>query len=156
MTDTGATTLNDMADYVSSSHSSTSTSATNTANSLNEISVSEDKNPEWVNNLLEYFEFCDKQQRVVKENDKERKRDYFTLKCLLCEKMSNQDNEGGKGTNKTKSQKARKGVKTRAKIFTDMKITGCNASSFARHLQVHNKFNQKILFIQYAPVSLIE
>lgn len=97
-------------------------------------SLTEDRNPEWVNNLLEYFEFCDKEQRTVKEKDKDRQRDYFTLKCLLCKKKC--ENPPKANQDDSTSKKKKRNGKKNDKQAEDIKITGCNASSFARHLQV--------------------
>lgn len=97
-------------------------------------SVSVERHPEWVNNLLEYFTFCEKHQRIVKEKDKDRKRDYYTLKCLLCSKKQESTTDSVKDSSGwNKKKKVGKGC---GKIMADVQLVGCNASSFARHLQV--------------------
>lgn len=91
-------------------------------------------NPEWITNLLEYFEFCERQTRIVKEKDKDRKRDYFTLKCSLC-MTPEPPLEPKQGVSKNSTSK-----KASVRESKDVKIVGCNASSFSRHLQVNTIF----------------
>lgn len=66
-----------------------------TNDSDNDNAMTTTDHPSWLKNLFEYFEFCDVEKRQIKDGDKVRFRNYYTLNCNICKSIPDDKRKSG-------------------------------------------------------------